>query len=253
MNILIIEDERPNAERLKRLILGIKPQANILSVLESVSESVEWLDSHEKPDLIMMDIKLSDGLSFEIFDKTQLVDVPIIFTTAYDEYAIKAFKQYSIDYLLKPVDKDELAMAFEKYDQLDIMVNKATNPSIEKLLDEFRSKNYRTRFLLSYRDGFKTVMVSDVLYFYSEQKITKARLTDGTDEIIPHTMDELEQQLDPKLFFRANRQFIICINAVEHVYNYFNNKLKVTMRKNTDVEIIVSRDKAPLLKNWMGY
>ena len=253
MNILIIEDERPNAERLKRLILGIKPQANILSVLESVSESVEWLDSHEKPDLIMMDIKLSDGLSFEIFDKTQLVDVPIIFTTAYDEYAIKAFKQYSIDYLLKPVDKDELAMAFEKYDQLDIMVNKATNPSIEKLLDEFRPKNYRTRFLLSYRDGFKTVMVSDVLYFYSEQKITKARLTDGTDEIIPHTMDELEQQLDPKLFFRANRQFIICINAVELVYNYFNNKLKVTMRKNTDVEIIVSRDKAPLLKNWMGY
>ncbi|MCT4137111.1 response regulator transcription factor [Elizabethkingia anophelis] len=253
MNILIIEDERPNAERLKRLILGIKPQANILSVLESVSESVEWLDSHEKPDLIMMDIKLSDGLSFEIFDKTQLVDVPIIFTTAYDEYAIKAFKQYSIDYLLKPVDKDELAMAFEKYDQLDIMVNKATNPSIEKLLDEFRPKNYRTRFLLSYRDGFKTVMVSDVLYFYSEQKITKARLTDRTDEIIPHTMDELEQQLDPKLFFRANRQFIICINAVEHIYNYFNNKLKVTMRKNTDVEIIVSRDKAPLLKNWMGY
>lgn len=201
----------------------------------------------------MMDIKLSDGLSFEIFDKTQLVDVPIIFTTAYDEYAIKAFKQYSIDYLLKPVDKDELAMAFRKYDQLDIMVNKATNPSIEKLLDEFRPKNYRTRFLLSYRDGFKTVMVSDVLYFYSEQKITKARLADGTDEIIPHTMDELEQQLDPKLFFRANRQFIICINAVELVYNYFNNKLKVTMRKNTDVEIIVSRDKAPLLKNWMGY
>ncbi|MDX8571459.1 LytTR family DNA-binding domain-containing protein [Elizabethkingia sp. HX QKY] len=253
MNILIIEDERPNAERLKRLIQGIKPQANILSVLESVSESVEWLDTHERPDLIMMDIKLSDGLSFEIFDKTQLVDVPIIFTTAYDEYAIKAFKQYSIDYLLKPVDKDELAMAFEKYDQLDIMVNKTTNPSIEKLLDEFRPKNYRTRFLLSYRDGFKTVMVGDVLYFYSEQKITKARLADGTDEIIPHTMDELEQQLDPKLFFRANRQFIICINAVEHVYNYFNNKLKVAMRKNTDVEIIVSRDKAPLLKNWMGY
>lgn len=253
MNILIIEDERPNAERLKRLIQGIEPQANILSVLESVSESVEWLDTHERPDLIMMDIKLSDGLSFEIFDKTQLVDVPIIFTTAYDEYAIKAFKQYSIDYLLKPVDKDELAMAFEKYDQLDIMVNKATNPSIEKLLDEFRPKNYRTRFLLSYRDGFKTVMVGDVLYFYSEQKITKARLADGTDEIIPHTMDELEQQLDPKLFFRANRQFIICINAVEHVYNYFNNKLKVAMRKNTDVEIIVSRDKAPLLKNWMGY
>ncbi|MDR2231333.1 MAG: LytTR family DNA-binding domain-containing protein [Flavobacteriaceae bacterium] len=253
MNILIIEDERPSAERLIRLIQGIKPQAKILSVLESVSESVEWLESNDKPDLIMMDIKLSDGLSFEIFDKTQLVDVPIIFTTAYDEYAIKAFKQYSIDYLLKPVDKEELGIAFEKYDQLDMLVNKATNPSIEKLLDEFRPKSYRTRFLLSYRDGFKTVMVNDVLYFYSEQKITKARLIDNTDEIIPHTMDELEQQLDPKLFFRANRQFIICINAVEHVYNYFNNKLKVAMKKNNDVEIIISRDKAPLLKNWMGY
>ncbi|WP_411897265.1 LytR/AlgR family response regulator transcription factor [Elizabethkingia occulta] len=253
MNILIIEDEIPNAERLTRLIRGIKPQAKILSVLESVSESVEWLESNDKPDLIMMDIKLSDGLSFEIFDKTQLVDVPIIFTTAYDEYAIKAFKQYSIDYLLKPVDKEELSIAFEKYDQIDMLVNKATNPSIEKLLDEFRPKSYRTRFLLSYRDGFKTVMVSDVFYFYSEQKITKARLADGTDEIIPHTMDELEQQLDPKLFFRANRQFIICINAVEHVYNYFNNKLKVAMKKNNDVEIIISRDKAPLLKNWMGY
>ncbi|MCL1670012.1 LytTR family DNA-binding domain-containing protein [Elizabethkingia ursingii] len=253
MNILIIEDERPNAERLTRLIQDIKPQAKILSVLESVSESVEWLESNNKPDLIMMDIKLSDGLSFEIFDKTRLVDVPIIFTTAYDEYAIKAFKQYSIDYLLKPVDKEELSIAFEKYDQLDILVNKATNPSIEKLLDEFRPKSYRTRFLLSYRDGFKTVMVSDVLFFYSEQKITKARLADNTDEIIPHTMDELEQQLDPKLFFRANRQFIICINAVEHVYNYFNNKLKVAMKKNSDVEIIISRDKAPLLKNWMGY
>lgn len=253
MNILIIEDEIQNAERLTRLIRGIKPQAKILSVLESVSESVEWLESNDKPDLIMMDIKLSDGLSFEIFDKTQLVDVPIIFTTAYDEYAIKAFKQYSIDYLLKPVDKEELSIAFEKYDQIDMLVNKATNPSIEKLLDEFRPKSYRTRFLLSYRDGFKTVMVSDVFYFYSEQKITKARLADGTDEIIPHTMDELEQQLDPKLFFRANRQFIICINAVEHVYNYFNNKLKVAMKKNNDVEIIISRDKAPLLKNWMGY
>ena len=140
MNILIIEDEIQNAERLTRLIRGIKPQAKILSVLESVSESVEWLESNDKPDLIMMDIKLSDGLSFEIFDKTQLVDVPIIFTTAYDEYAIKAFKQYSIDYLLKPVDKEELSIAFEKYDQIDMLVNKATNPSIEKLLDEFRPK-----------------------------------------------------------------------------------------------------------------
>lgn len=249
MQILIIEDEKPNAERLKRLITGLRPQAQILGVIESVKESVEWLQTNESPELIMMDVKLSDGLSFEIFDKVK-VDVPIIFTTAYDEFAIKAFKQYSIDYLLKPVEKDELALAFEKF---DIVASKSEQHSLARMLDEFRPKNHRTRFLLPYRDGFKTVLVTEVVFFFSEFKTTKAKLLNGAQETLPQTMDELEQQLDPNLFFRANRQFIIHIDAIEQIHNYFNNKLKIQLKKNHDVEVIVSREKAPLLKAWLGY
>ncbi|PAC26092.1 LytTR family DNA-binding domain-containing protein [Flectobacillus sp. BAB-3569] len=249
MNILIIEDERPNAERLKRLIISIRSQVKILGILETVKDSIEWLQINDSPDLIMMDVKLSDGLSFEIFDKIK-VDVPIIFTTAYDEFAIKAFKQYSIDYLLKPVEKDELSLAFKKF---DIIASKVDQNAITRLLSDFRPKNYRTRFLLPYRDGFKTVLVTDIVFFFSELKITKAKLLNGTQETLPLTMDELEQQLDPSLFFRANRQFIIHIDSIEQIYNYFNNKLKIQLKKNYDVEVIVSREKAPLLKTWLGY
>ncbi|MFB6454171.1 LytR/AlgR family response regulator transcription factor [Chitinophaga sp. Hz27] len=249
MNILIIEDERPNAERLKRLIQEIRPTAVIAAVLESVSESVTWLQQHPQPDLILMDIKLGDGISFDIFDKIT-IQSPVIFTTAYDDYAIQAFKQNSIDYLLKPVEKEELITAFEKYDR---MAPTTSNISLEKLLHDIKPKNYRSRFLIPYRDGFKTIMVDSILYFCSEQKATKARLLNGPEEIVPLTLDELELQLDPKYFFRANRQFIVNIDAIEVVHNYFNNKLKIQLKKYPDVEIIVSRDKAPLLKAWLGY
>lgn len=249
MEILIIEDERPNAERLKRLIHSLRPAANVVAVLESVSESVEWLEQHPAPDLILMDIKLSDGLSFEILEKTRIT-VPIIFATAYDEYAIKAFKQHSVDYLLKPVEKDELSLAFEKFERMSGPVSPT---GLEKLLAEFKPKDYRNRFLIPFRDGYKSVLVENILYFYSELKITKAKLINNTEEVIPYNLDELEDQLDPRLFFRANRQFIVNIDAIELVHNYFNNKLKVQLKKNPDVEIIVSRDKAPQLKSWLGY
>lgn len=247
--ILIIEDEKPNADRLKRLISMIRPNAAIMEVIESVSESVSWLSSNKCPDLIMMDVRLADGLSFEIFDKTSF-NCPIIFTTAYDEYAVRAFKYNSIDYLLKPIEKEELEKAF-------IMLEERNGPkplqSIENLLSYINRKDYRSRFLLPYRDGFKTALVSDVEYFYSELKVTRARLLDGKDEVLQQTMEELEQQLDPKVFFRANRQFIIHIDSVMQIHNYFNGKLKITLRKSQDTEIIVSRDKALLLKNWMDF
>lgn len=249
MDILIIEDEKPNADRLKRLIHNLRPQANFIGVLESVADSVAWLSVNIHPDVIMMDVKLSDGVSFEIFDKVK-VEAPIIFTTAYDEYAIKAFKQYSIDYLLKPIEKEELSEAFDK---LDYISGVASPKSFEKLLDAFKPKEYRSRFLLPYRDSFKTVLINEVLFFYSELKITKAKLDNGKEEILPQTMDELELQVDPKLFFRANRQFIIHIDAIEQVHNYFNSKLKIVLKKNPNIEVVVSRDKAPILKTWMGY
>lgn len=247
--ILIIEDEKPNADRLKRLIAIVRPNAMVIDVIDTVSGAVEWLSDNDCPDLIMMDVRLADGLSFDIFNLTE-VKCPVIFTTAYDEYAVKAFKVNSIDYLLKPVEKDELENAFRMFEAMQV---ETSTKSLEGLIEFFNKKEYRSRFLLPFRDGFNTLLVNDVDYFYSELKITHARLADGKGEIIPQTMEELEQQLDPKIFFRANRQIIVKIDAVAQIQNYFNGKLKVILRDSPHREIIVSRDKAAIIKNWMDY
>ncbi|MDI9862517.1 LytR/AlgR family response regulator transcription factor [Flectobacillus roseus] len=248
--VLIIEDEKPNADRLERLIKSIRPNAQIVEVLDCICESVEWFETHEMPDVVMMDIRLSDGLSFEIFEKTS-ISCPIIFTTAYDEYAVKAFKYNSIDYLLKPVELDELERAFQKLESTSSLPEPA---SLANLLNYFQPKNFRTRFLLPYRDGYKSLQISDISYFYSKLKITRAKLHNGTEEIIPLTMEELEEQLNPKDFFRANRQFIIHVDAIEQIHNYFNGKLKIDLKKSPeDMELIVSREKASLLKAWLDF
>lgn len=247
--ILIIEDEKPNADRLIRLIEAIRPKATIIGILDSIAESVAWLLTHPQPDIIMMDVRLSDGVSFEILDKVK-IECPIIFTTAYDEYAVKAFKYNSVDYLLKPVEPEELQAAFEK---LDTITTELQQKSFEGLLNFMQPKEFRTRFLLPFRDGYKSVLVSEVSYFYSELKITRAKLHNHKEEIVPQTLEELEQQLNPKLFFRANRQFIIHIDAIRQIHNYFNGKLKVELKDYPETEIIISRDKAQLLKTWMDF
>ncbi|NML20566.1 response regulator transcription factor [Pseudoflavitalea sp. G-6-1-2] len=246
-NVLILEDEKLNADRLKRLITDLRPDLKILGVLESVAEAVDWIENNDSPDLIMMDVRLADGLSFDIFEKVNIKS-PIIFTTAYDEYAVRAFKFNSVDYLLKPVEKTELDAGFRK---VEAQAMAAAQKSIEGLMNYFHKKDYRTRFLLPFRDGYKTVLVSEVEYFFSEQKITRAKLLNGKTEVLPQTMEELEQQLDPKLFFRANRQFIIHIDSVAQIYNYFNAKIKVVLKQSPATEIIVSREKAGVFKNWL--
>ena len=248
--ILIVEDEKLNADRLKRLLKSIRPKAEIVAVLDSIADCVEWLLTNTQPDVIMLDVRLSDGLSFEIFDKIR-VEAPVIFTTAYDEYAVRAFKYNSIDYLLKPVEQEELQAALYKLEQLTTA--QETPKSLEGLLNFLQPKEYRSRFLLPYRDGYKSVLVNDVAYFYSELKITRAKLANGLEEIVPQTMEELEQQLNPKMFFRANRQYIIHIDAIQRVANYFNGKLKIDIKNNPDTEVIVSREKAHLLKMWLDY
>lgn len=247
--ILIIEDEKPNADRLIRLIRQIRPHADVIAVQGSIAESVEWLSSEPQPDVIIMDIRLSDGLSFEIFEKADVVS-PVIFTTAYDEYAVRAFKYNSIDYLLKPIQPEELEQSFLK---LEASSTANTPSAIKGLLNFLQPKDFRTRFLLPYRDGYKTLLVEDIHYFYSEQRITKAKMKNGSFETLPQTLEELEEQLNPKHFFRANRQFIIHIDSVRQVHNYFNGKLKVELRSEPDLEILVSREKANLLKSWLDY
>lgn len=249
--LVIIEDEKPNADRLKRLIQTLRPSIEVLQVLESVEDSIDWLTKNESPDLLLMDIRLSDGLSFEILKKINL-DCPIIFTTAYDEYAISAFKFNSIDYLLKPVEKEELDNAFMKLESQQ-KSQTIKSKDFEDLLHYFSpaNKTSRERFLLPYKDGFYTLNVNEIAYFYSEMKITRAFSKNNMQHVIPNTLDELQEQLDEKLFFRANRQFILNVASIKEVKNYFNGRLKVYLKQDAISEIIVSREKSTSFKKWL--
>ncbi len=248
--VLIIEDEAINAQRLQRLLSSIRPQFEVLSVLESIAQSVEWLSQHPAPNLILMDIRLADGVSFEIFN---LIDVksPVIFTTAYDEYAVKAFKYNSIDYLLKPIDSEELEAAIHKFEEKE-NVPSDQNALIKNLMEYIDKKEYRTRFLLPFKDGFIRLHITEIAFICSELGGTFAITFEGKKHPLSDTLEALEQQLDPKYFFRANRQYILHINAIDKVHNYFNSKLKLEV-KHCKEGVVVSRMKASAIKEWLDY
>lgn len=250
MKILIIEDEKHNAARLQRILQEIAPQTEITGTLETVKESVSWLNQHPAPDVILMDVRLSDGLSFDIFHQTQ-ISSPVIFTTAYDEYAVRAFKVNSIDYLLKPIEKQELLSALQKVKPLRAEIT--VNPGFEHLLEFFRNKivTYRKRFLLPVYDGYKTITVEDIDFIYSEYKITHLVLKNGHTEIVQQSMEDLEEELDPGVFFRANRQIIISVQSIDRILNNINGKLSIILKRNKDKEVLISREKAPLFKTWL--
>ncbi|OXA90013.1 LytR/AlgR family response regulator transcription factor [Flavobacterium hercynium] len=249
MKILIVEDESINASRLKRLLEELEPDCEILEIIDTVVDTVAWLKSNPTPDLITMDIRLADGLSFSIFEETTIT-CPIIFTTAYDEYAIRAFKVNSIDYLMKPIEKNELEYALSKFKSLAKTETDVTN--ITGILKELIHKpKYRLRFLVTYRDGYKSVDVADIDFIYSEFKTTNLFLESGIIIAIPQTMEELEQELDPNLFFRANRQFFIRAESIKSISNYFNAKLKIQLKADPEREVLISREKAPFFKQWM--
>lgn len=249
MNILIIEDEKRNFNRLKRLLEDIDYTFCIDGPTTSIAETIDYLRLHPAPDLILADIRLTDGLSFEALGQVQLPS-PVIFTTAYDEYAIRAFKYNGIDYLLKPVDGDELAVAIDRARRVR---SSATNENLRILIEQMQQSRfrYRERFLLPWRDGYKSVLVRNVNHVYSENKITYLRLTDGTQETVQLSMDALEAQLNPDEFFRASRQYIVRIDSVAYVGNYFHAKLIVHLHGYPEVEIVVSREKAAAFKAWM--
>lgn len=251
MKVLVIEDEARNANKICRLLHELDSNIEIITVLESVSASVSWLKDNTAPDLIFMDIRLEDGLCFEIFDQIKVI-TPVIFTTSYDEYTLKAFKVNSIDYIMKPVQEEELKAALTKYRTL--CVAPVLEDSIQTILGHLHQKGtpYRTRFLIPYNDGFKAVKVDDIDFVFSEQRITRLSLVDKVIITIPQTMEELEEELDPKVFFRANRQHILHIDSIASIHNYFNGKLKVVLLKDSNREVIISREKAPLFKSWLN-
>ncbi|MCC9043282.1 LytTR family DNA-binding domain-containing protein [Myroides sp. M-43] len=252
LKVLIVEDEVRNANKLSRLLQVLDSDIEIVAVVESVKECVEWLQDNEEPSLIMMDIRLEDGLCFEIFEQIE-VKSPVIFTTSYDEYALKAFKVNSIDYIMKPVREEELEQALNKFKTLRSSTPMLSE-SIKDILGSLHKKEtfYRSRFLIPYKDGFKTVKVGEIDFIYSELKITHLVLKDKSTIIVGQTLEELEEELDPVIFFRANRQHIISVDSIDNIQNYHNGKLKVSLVKDPQREVIISREKAPLLKSWLN-
>ncbi|MBB5635589.1 DNA-binding LytR/AlgR family response regulator [Pedobacter cryoconitis] len=250
MNVLIIEDEKLNAIRLQKILLEIDSEIKIVATLDTIADSVQWLRTNPHPNLILMDVRLADGICFEIFTKVEIT-APVIFTTAYDEYALRAFKVNSIDYLLKPIDIDELKGSISKFKQQN--TKKISSGTIEEVVAIIKKQNpnYRSRFLIPYRDGYKTITVPDIAYFYSENKITNIVTCDAKEQAISYTMDELEEQLDPAVFFRANRQYLINIKSLESIHNYFNGKLKLMLAPAAPSDIHISKEKASQFKRWL--
>ncbi|MBK9732464.1 MAG: response regulator transcription factor [Chitinophagaceae bacterium] len=253
MNIAIIEDEALAARRLKDILMEIDPAFKVMAILDSVRKSIAWLNDHPAPDLLLMDIELGDGKSFDIFEKAS-VSCPVIFITAYDEYAIRAFKVNSIDYLLKPVKQQELQRSIEKLKQVKKLYSqKQQEGLIQSLLLELQKQNtLRERFLIKQGDRLIPVEVSEVAYFFTRKKNNFIKTFDNREYIIDQTLDEIEISLDAKKFIRANRQFIVTLNAIVKVHLWFGSKLKLDLKPDSEEDVIVSREKATAFRQWLG-
>ena len=253
MNVLIVEDELLMAKQLTKMVQQLEPDAQIMAVSQSVEETCTWLRHHPSPDLIFMDIELGDGQSFKIFEAVT-VSSPVIFTTAYDEFAIKAFKVNSVDYLLKPIKEEELRGALTKFHRSN--PGSATMVNIQQLLDAVEAMHgpahLRNRFLVKIGQRFSTIYAHEVAYLVSVNGHTFLHTHDNQKYILDHKLDELERSLSPKEFFRANRQYIISPRSVVAVHSWINQKLRVSIQPAGHEDVIVSRDKAGTFKIWLG-
>ena len=250
MKVLIIEDEAPAFRRLQRILESLDENIEIVEVIDTVEESINWLTVNTAPDLIFMDIQLADGLSFEIFESTE-IKTPIIFTTAYDEYALKAFKVNSIDYLLKPIDEEKMALSLSKFKNL-----KATFSSSVDLKEILRNiqpeeKKYKSRFLVKNRDKLLSISVQEIAYFITENGIVYLYTQDGNKKVFDKPLDQIEGQLNPENFFRINRQCIANIEAVEAAHTYDKGKMLVDLMPKSSQPTLISREKASDFKRWL--
>lgn len=251
MNVIIIEDEKPAARLLQRKLQKLGIEAG--TMLHSVEESLEWFAQNTQPELIFLDIQLSDGLSFEIFDAMPISSA-VIFTTAYDEYALRAFKLNSIDYLLKPIDEDDLEVAVNKFrDRLPKAQPMALDfDQIKRMLSNPSEKSYKKRFTVKMGQHLKMISIEDAECFYSENKGTYIRTAEGRDYLLETTLEQLENELDPAKFYRVSRKFIVCINAIKDIVVYTNSRLKIILPTYKDDEVIVSRERVSDFREWLG-
>ena len=255
MTTIIIEDEKPAARLLQRKLEKLNLKVGVM--LHSVEEALDWFSRNEHPDLIFLDIQLSDGLSFKIFEKVEIKSA-VIFTTAYDEYALRAFKLNSIDYLLKPIDEDDLEIAVAKFKSL--LPKQEIQPQslgidfeqIKKMLTNPFEKNYKKRFTVKIGQHLKVISIEEIECFFSENKGTYIHTFDNRDYLIECTLELLEQELDPGDFFRISRKFIIPLKAIKEIVLYSNSRLKVILPSFKEEEVIVSREKVSDFKTWIG-
>lgn len=248
MNCLIVEDEKVAAQKLVGLIKKYDSSIDIVEIIQSVKNAVQWLNNNKAPDLIFMDIQLADGLSFEIFEQT-IVKTPVIFTTAYDEYALKAFKVNSIDYLLKPITQDELNYAINKFKE-----NNAPKEISSQVFDSIMlslTKKSKNKFVMNTGEHIKVFTTEDIQCFYSMEKCTFLQNNSGRDYAINYTLDQLEDLLDPTRFFRINRKFIVSSLSIKDIMSFSNSRLKVKLNSNESDDLVVSREKVQDFKKWL--
>jgi two-component system, LytTR family, response regulator LytT len=261
MKVLIIEDEQPAAQQLKKMLQKADASPiSVIEILDSVEASVAWLKTFPAPDAIFMDIQIADGLSFDIFNQVDVLS-PVVFTTAFDQYAIKAFKVNAVDYLLKPIDTDELGEVLDKLRKKMAAPTPFDNGAfLKNLLHDFPKKDYKQRFLIKNGQNLTSIDVSDIAYFFSEEGVNQFFVFSNRKYMIEHTLDELETLLNPKDFFRINRKLIVHIKAIQKISPYFNSRLKLsltpsretgTQAQNSD-EILVARERVNDFKEWLG-
>ena len=248
MKVLIVEDEHPASQKLLRMLEEVDSTIEVVGVLRSVEESINWFSEHPSPELVFMDIQLEDGLSFDIFEKCK-IDVPIIFTTSYDEFTLKAFKLNSVDYLLKPISQDELKGAINKFNT--IHKKRADYAKLESVIKQLQPQR-KERFLVRIGDHYKSFPISEVYCFYINERCTFLFTNTAKSYSIDYSLDQIEQVADPMLFFRVNRNFIINFSAIRDAITFSSNRLKVFLANwAEDKEILVSRERVADFKKWM--
>ena len=251
-NIVIIEDEVLAAERLIALLNDLDKEFVVLAQPDSVSSSVSWFSSNPAPDLIFMDIQLADGLCFEIFEKMKIV-APVIFTTAYNEFALKAFKVNSIDYLLKPIDKKELLASIEKFKRLTSSASKpqSIEPELLRRVMGMIQNPYKSRFVIRLGEHIKTIHTEDIAFFYSNEKSTFIRTLARRDFAMDHSLDQLEDEVNPGTFFRVSRKYMVAMPAITDIIAYSGSRLKLIVAGAENEEVLVSREKVSDFKKWL--
>ena len=253
MKVLIVEDEQIAANRLEKLLLHSSRKIEVMAKLDTVKRVVEWLEINKSPDLIFMDIQLADGLCFDIFDLVE-VSCPVIFTTSYDQYAIRAFKVNSIDYILKPLDPGELYNAINKFEFITHNYSEKTSPeslALHEAIKMLKQETYKERFIVKIGEHIKSISVDEIYYFVSEEKVTFAHTKEKRKFILDYTLDQLMELIDPKVFFRISRKYIISINGFEDIISYSTNRLKVQLKDNPAMDAIVSRERVQDFKRWL--